>query len=346
MKVEKQPFGQVSGGKPVDLYILENDRGIEARITNYGGILVSLMVPDRAGKVEDVVLGFDNLEGYVQDNCFIGATIGRYANRIAKGTFTLDGKNYKLAINDGPNHLHGGVKGFNKVIWDAEPQQTADMVGIKLHYLSRDGEENYPGNLDCTVIYWLSNDNEIIIEYSATTDKATPVNLTNHSYFNLAGQGKGKILDHVLMLNADRYTVFDLTAIPTGEIAEVKNTPLDFRQPQAIGARISQVKGGYDHNYVLNQADGSLRLVAKVTEPLNGRTMEVHTTKPGMQFYSGNFLTNSIHGKSGKTYDKHYAFCLETQYFPDSPNQPQFPNSILRPGDRYYHKTVYSFSNK
>jgi aldose 1-epimerase len=346
MKIEQQLFGQVSEGKPVDLYILENDRGVAARITNYGGILVSLMVPDQAGKVEDVVLGFDNLEGYVQDDCFIGATIGRYANRIGKGTFILDGKKYKLALNDGPNHLHGGIKGFNKVIWDAEPQQAADMVGLKLHYLSRAGEENYPGNLDCTVIYWLSNGNEIIIEYSATTDKATPVNLTNHSYFNLAGQGKGKILDHVLMINADRYTVFDPTSIPTGEIAEVKNTPLDFRQPQAIGARINQVKGGYDHNYVLNQADGSLRLVARVNESLSGRTMEVHTTKPGMQFYSGNFLTNSIHGKSGKTYDKHCAFCLETQYFPDSPNQPQFPDSILRPGERYYHKMIYSFSNK
>jgi len=346
MKIEQQLFGQVSEGKPVDLYVLENDRGVEARITNYGGILVSLMVRDRAGKVEDVVLGFDHLEGYVRDDCFIGATIGRYANRIAKGIFVLDGKKYKLAINDGPNHLHGGIKGFNKVIWDAEPQQKADMVGVKLHYLSRDGEENYPGNLDCTVIYWLSNRNEIIIEYSATADKATPVNLTNHSYFNLAGQGKGKILDHVLMINADRYTVFDPTSIPTGEIAEVKNTPLDFRQPQAIGARINQVKGGYDHNYVLNQADGSLRLVARVHEPLSGRTMEVYTTKPGMQFYSGNFLTAAIHGKSGKTYDKHYAFCLETQYFPDSPNKPQFPDSILRPGDRYYHKTVYSFSNK
>jgi len=345
MKIEKQLFGQVSKGKPVDLYILENDQGVEARITNYGGILVSLIVPDRAGKVEDVVLGFDNLEDYIADNCFIGATIGRYANRIAKGVFVLDGKKYKLAINDGPNHLHGGIKGFNKVIWDAEPQQTADMVGLKLHYLSRAGEENYPGNLDCTVIYWLSDRNEIIIEYSATTDKATPVNLTNHSYFNLAGQGRGKILDQVLMINADRYTVFDPTSIPTGEIAEVKDTPLDFRQPQVIGARINQVKGGYDHNYVLNQADGSLRLVASVHEPLSGRTMEVHTTKPGMQFYSGNFLTDSIHGKSGKTYDKHYAFCLETQYYPDSPNQPQFPNSILRPGDKYYHKTVYSFSN-
>jgi len=216
---------------------------------------------------------------------------------------------------------------------------------LKLHYLSRDGEENYPGNLDCTVIYWLSNKNEIIIEYSATTDKATPVNLTNHSYFNLAGQGQGKILEQVLMINADCYTVFDPTSIPTGEIAEVKNTPLDFRQPQAIGARINQVRGGYDHNYVLNQADGSLRLIARVTEPFTGRTMEVYTTKPGMQFYSGNFLTDSIHGKSGKTYDKHYAFCLETQYYPDSPNQPQFPNSILRPGERYYHKTVYSFNN-
>jgi len=345
MKIKQQPFGQVSQGKPVDLYLLENDRGVKARITNYGGILVSLKVPDRAGKVEDVVLGFDNLEDYIADNCFIGATIGRYANRIAKGVFVLDGKKYKLAINDGPNHLHGGIKGFNKVIWDAEPQQTADMVGLKLHYLSRDGEENYPGNLDCTVIYWLSNKNEIIIEYSATTDKATPVNLTNHSYFNLAGQGQGKILDHVLMINADHYTVFDPTSIPTGEIIEVKNIPLDFRQPLAIGARINQVKGGYDHNYVLNQADGSLRLVASVHEPLSGRTMEVHTTKPGMQFYSGNFLTSAIHGKSGKTYDKHYAFCLETQYFPDSPNQPQFPNSILRPGERYYHKTVYSFSN-
>jgi len=345
MKIEQQPFGQVSKGKTVDLYILENDRGVEARITNYGGILVSLMVPDRAGKVEDVVLGFDHLEGYIADNCFIGATIGRYANRIGKGTFTLDGKKYKLAINDGPNHLHGGVKGFNKVIWDAEPLQAADMVGLKLHYLSRDGEENYPGNLDCTVIYWLSNKNEIIIEYSATTDKATPVNLTNHSYFNLAGQGQGKILEQVLMINADCYTVFDPTSIPTGEIAEVKNTPLDFRQPQAIGARINQVRGGYDHNYVLNQADGSLRLIARVTEPFTGRTMEVYTTKPGMQFYSGNFLTDSIHGKSGKTYDKHYAFCLETQYYPDSPNQPQFPNSILRPGERYYHKTVYSFNN-
>jgi len=346
MKIKQQPFGQVPKGKTVDLYLLENDRGVKAQITNYGGILVSLMVPDRAGKVEDVVLGFDHLEGYIADNCFIGATIGRYANRIAKGVFVLDGKKYKLAINDGPNHLHGGIKRFNKVIWDAEPRQTADMVGLKLHYLSRDGEENYPGNLDCTVIYWLSNKNEIIVEYSATTDKATPVNLTNHSYFNLAGQGQGKILDQVLMIDADRYTVFDPTSIPTGEIAEVKDTPLDFRQPQAIGAQINQVKGGYDHNYVLNQADGSLRLVASVHEPLSGRTMEVRTTKPGMQFYSGNFLTSAIHGKSGKTYDKHYAFCLETQYFPDSPNQPQFPNSIFRPGDKYYHKTVYSFSNK
>ncbi len=350
MGIKKEPFGTTRDGTPVDLYTLTNANGMSADITNYGGIVVRLYAPDRHGKLADVVLGYDKLADYIKATPYFGAIVGRYGNRIAKGRFTLDGVEYKLATNNMGNHLHGGLKGFDKVVWEAQPFQGNDAVGLKLTYLSKDGEEGYPGNLRCTVRYSLTNDNELRIDYEATTDKATPVNLTNHSYFNLAGAGNGDILGHELMLNADRFVPVDATLIPTGELRPVKGTPMDFTTPTAIGARVNQnyeqlkLGKGYDHCWVLNKNDAEMSLAARVYEPTTGRVMEVLTTEPAIQFYCGNFLDGSNVGKGGKVYRFRYGFCLETEHYPDSPNHPQFPSTILRPGQTYKTTTIYRFA--
>jgi aldose 1-epimerase len=350
MGIKKQSFGNMVDGTPVDLYTLTNANGVEARISNYGGTVVSLMVPDRNGAFEDVVLGFDTLEEYVEKSLYFGCIVGRYANRIAKGRFTLDGVEYTLAQNDGENHLHGGIKGFDKVVWEAKAVKGDEAVGLELTYLSKDGEEGYPGNLSVKVVYNLTNDDELRIEYFATTDGATVVNLTNHSYFDLAGGVSGDILDHELTIHADRFTPIDETLIPTGELRSVQGTPMDFCQAVAIGARIEQddeqliFGNGYDHNWVLDKPAGSLALAARVHEPTTGRVLEVYTTEPGIQFYAGNFLDGSITGKGGKVYERRCGFCLEAQHFPDSPNQPGFPSTVLRPGEEYAQTTVYKFS--
>jgi aldose 1-epimerase len=344
MTIGTESFGKTPDGQEVELYTLANTNGLKARITNYGAILVSLEVPDKNGKLADITLGFNKLEGYIPRHPYFGATVGRYANRIGGAKFKLNDLEYKLAANDGTNHLHGGIKGFDKVVWKAEyVLADSDGAKVKLSYLSKDGEEGYPGNLACTVTYTLTKDNELKIDYEAETDKATILNLTNHSYWNLAGQGNGDILGHELMLNADNYTPVDEGLIPTGEIKSVKDSPMDFTKPMTIGSRIGQVEGGYDHNYVLNNGGGSLALCAKVYEPTSGRTMEIHTVEPGVQFYTGNFLDGSITGKSGKVYKKHYGFCLETQHFPDSPNKPSFPTVALKPGEKYTTVTVHKF---
>jgi aldose 1-epimerase len=342
--VKKEPFGGLPDGTPVELYTLTNNKGLKARLMTYGAILVSLEVPDRNGTPGDITLGCDSLDGYLKVSPYFGAIVGRYGNRIAKGRFILDGVEYKLANNNGINHLHGGVKGFDKVIWTAEPVKEADAAGVRFSYLSRDGEEGYPGNLKVVVTYSLTNDNELRIAYEAETDKATPVNLTHHSYFNLAGQGD--ILGHELTLYADKYTPVDEGLIPMGEVLDVKGTPMDFTTPAAIGSRIAQVKGGYDHNYVLKSGGGALALAAGVYEPVTGRLMEISTTEPGIQFYSGNFLDGTITGKGGHVYPLHGGFCLETQHFPDSPNHPGFPSTILRPGQKLTSLTVHKFSTK
>ena len=348
MFVEKESFGKTPDGKWIDLYTLTNANHARVKITNYGGIVVSVIVPDREGSMGDVVLGFDHLDGYVGEHPYFGTIVGRYANRIAEGRFSLDGKGYKLAQNNGENHLHGGIRGFDKVAWKAEEIQREDAVGVALAYTSRDGEEGYPGNLSATVVYLLTQKNELRIDYEATTDKPTVVNLTNHSYFNL--RGSGDILGHELTINADRFTPIDQGLIPTGELRPVKGTPMDFTKPTAIGARIDQEDEqirfglGYDHNWVLNKEAGSLDLAARVYEPETGREMEVYTTEPGIQFYSGNFLDGSLTGKGGQVYEKRYGFCLETQHFPDSPNKPDFPSVVLRPGETYTQTTVYTFS--
>jgi aldose 1-epimerase len=346
-KMDKRSFGRTRTGASADLFTLKNSNGVEVGITNYGAIVTSIKCPDRAGKLADVVLGFDSLEGYLGDNPYFGAIVGRYGNRIAKGRFTLNGKEYKLATNNGPNHLHGGITGFNRVVWQAEP---AGDFTLKLTYVSKDGEEGYPGTLTSTVDYTLTEGNELKISYLATTDKDTIFNLTNHSYFNLAGEGSGDILGHRIRIHADRFTPVDATLIPTGELRPVAGTPFDFRQPHVIGERIDaadeQIKfgGGYDHNFVLNGAAGTLRPAARVVEPMTGRVLEVSTTEPGVQFYTGNFLDGTIKGKSGKPYQRRSGFCLETQHFPDSPNQPQFPSTTLKPGQRYQSTTVYKFT--
>ena len=343
MSIEKKAFGKTEDGKEVDLYTLTNDNDLKAQITNYGGIVTSLQVPDRDGNLGDIVSGYDSLEEYIKNNPYFGALIGRCGNRISKGKFTLNGVEYTLATNQDANHLHGGIKGFDKMVWDAEEMQTDEGPALKLTYLSKDGEEGYPGNLSCTVIYTLTNNNELKVSYKAETDKDTVVNLTHHSYFNLGGHDSGDTLGHELMINADNYTPVDEELIPTGQIKPVKDTPMDFTSPVAIGARIDQVQGGYDHNYVLNSSDGSLALAASVYEPKTGRVMEISTTEPGIQFYSGNFLDGSIKGKDA-VYNKHSAFCLETQHFPDAPNKPDFPSIVLRPGEKYTHLTVHKFS--
>lgn len=343
MSIIKSDFGKTKEGQPVDLYTLSNANGVTVKITNYGGIVTSLTVPDKNGQMDDVVLGFDSLDKYLEGHPYFGAIVGRYGNRIAKGKFTLNGTEYKLAANNGENHLHGGIKGFDKVVWNAEIVKKENEVAIKLSYLSKDGEEGYPGNLSVVVIYTLTNDNELKILYEAETDKPTPINLTHHSYFNLKGAGNGNILGHLMTFAADRFTPVDEGLIPTGELRSVKDTPMDFTVSKAIGERIDRVKGGYDHNYVLNDWDGSLRQAAKVVEPASGRVMEVWTTEPGLQFYTGNFLDGTITGKNSKVYHKHYGFCLETQHFPDSPNKPEFPSTILEPGEKYTHTTIYRF---
>ncbi len=350
LSVRKQDFGTTADGEAVELYTLTNSNGLKAKIMTYGGIVVSLEVPDMNGKIADVVLGYETLSGYVSNNPYFGAIVGRYANRIANGGFTLDGTRYKLAKNNGENHLHGGIKGFDKVVWSAESFKKEDAAGLKLTYLSKDGEEGYPGNLICTVTYTLTNDNELKISFDALTDKPTVVNLSHHSYFNLAGQGVGDILGHRLMINADTFTPVDAGLIPTGELRSVKGTPMDFTRPAAIGARINeddqQLKygGGYDHNWVLNKTDDALALAVRAYEPTTGRVMEVYTTEPGIQFYAGNFLDGSITGKDNKIYKHRYGFCLEPQHFPDSPNKPNFPSVVLRPDQKYTHITVYKFS--
>lgn len=341
--VTKKPFGKTTDGAAVDLYVLKSEK-LEAAITNYGGRVVSLKVPDRAGKSADIVLGFDNLDGYLKENPYFGALVGRYGNRIAHGKFKLNGHEYTLVRNNGENHLHGGTRGFDKRVWTA----TSQLDGLVLSYLSKDGEEGYPGNLTVTVKYTLSG-NELKIDYQAETDKDTLLNVTNHSYFNLAGQGEGDVLKHRVTIKADRFTPVDKTLIPTGELRNVQGTPFDFRTPHAIGERIGQddeqirFGGGYDHNWVLNSQGGALSLAARVEEPTTGRVMEVLTTQPGMQFYTGNFLDGAITGKSGKVYKRRFAFCMETQRYPDSPNHPAFPTTVLKPRDIYRTTTVFRF---
>lgn len=345
--IEKSSFGNTREGLPVDLYVLKNSRGLVAKVTNYGGIVTELHVPDRDGKLTDVVLGFDDLEGYLQGHPYFGAIVGRVANRIASGRFTLNGVTYKLAVNNGPNHLHGGIKGFDKAVWEAEPVVAEDGAAVKFSYLSKDGEEGYPGNLSVSVLYTLTDNSELRLDYTATTDQDTPVNLCNHSYFNLAGPENDNILSHVLTLNADRHTPVDDARIPTGEIAPVAGTPLDFTQPTPIGARINEVgnhPAGYDQNYVLNGGGGKLDLVGRVLEPVSGRMMEVFSTEPGVQFYTANYLDDTLKGKKGVTYKQHHGFCLETQHFPDSVNHPNFPSTILKPGQTYRQTTVHRFT--
>jgi len=347
---KRESFGKTGDGQAVDIYTLKNRRGAEARITTYGGAVVSLTMPDRAGKFDDVLLGFDDLEGYQKTTTYIGSLVGRYANRIAKGRFTLNGKEYTLATNNGENHLHGGVRGFDKVVWKARPLPARGGQALELTYLSKDGEEGYPGNLTVRVVYTLTDANELKIDYYATTDKDTVVNLTNHNYYNLAGQGNGDILGHLLTINASRFTPTDAGAIPTGELRAVRGTPFDFTRPTSIGARIEQdeeqlkLGKGYDHNFVVNGRAGVLRLAARVTEPTTGRVMETWTTEPGVQLYTGNYLDGSDVGKGGKPYRHRSGFCLETQHYPDSPNRPEFPSTVLRKGARFRSTTVYKFS--
>jgi aldose 1-epimerase len=346
MEITREVFGSLPDGPAVDIYTLKNTAGLEARIMTYGATLVSLRVPNRGGVFADVNLGFDTLAGYLGTHPYFGVIVGRYANRIAKARFTLDGVEYRLAPNSNGNTLHGGLRGFDKVVWTAEALQVADGVGLRLAYLGKDGEEGYPGNLAVTVVYMLTNTNELRISYEAMTDKKTPVNLTNHAYWNLKGEGNGDILGHILRLEADRITGVDsaVNLIPTGEILPVAGTPFDFTSPHAIGERIAQVEGGYDHNFVLKGCSGLIGLAARVEEPGSGRILEIWTDQPAIQLYTGNFLDGTVAGKGGKAYRKHYGFCLETQHFPDSPNHPNFPSTILEPGKTYRTTTVHKFS--
>src|SRR5438552_832433 len=349
--VTRERFGTTDCGEAVSVFTLKNAHGMALRVTDYGGIILTLLVPDKNGRFEDVGLGYDSLAGYVRSSPYFGALIGRYGNRISHGRFTLDGQTYTLAQNNGPNHLHGGVRGFDKVVWAVTPFEHPDSVGLVLRYTSPDGEEGYPGTLRTTVTYTLTSRDELIFDYFATTDRATPVNLTQHSYFNLAGDGKGDILGHVVTLNADRFTPVDSTLIPTGELKSVAGTPFDFRTPTPIGARIDQddvqlrYGPGYDHNFVLNKAGDAHdpTFAARVYEPASGRVMEIYTTEPGFQFYSGNFLDGTLHGKGGVVYRRRYGFAMETQHYPDSPNKPTFPSTTLRPGESYHSRTIYKF---
>src|SRR5262245_9630153 len=349
--VKKEAFG-TADGQPVDLYTLTNSHGMEVRAMTYGGIILSLRVPDRNGKLDDVVLGFDKLEPYFENKAYFGAIIGRYGNRIGGAKFKLNGVEYNLAKNAAPNTLHGGWKGFNKANWQAKSFENSKGVGVVFSYLSKDGEEGYPGNLNTTVTYTLTDKNEIIFDYDATTDKATVLNLTEHSYFNLAGEGKGDILNHEVMINAGRFTPVDESVIPTGELRSVKGTPLDFTKSTAVGLRINDkyeqliIGHGYDHSFVIDRKNDGLALAARVYEPSSGRVMEVYTTQPAVQFYTSNYLDRTIVGKNGHAYPKNGALCLETQHFPDSPNHPDFPTTVLQPGQTFRSTTVYKFSSK
>jgi aldose 1-epimerase len=337
--VQQADWGE-SDGKKVYLYTLTNTNGAQVKISNYGGIITSWVTADSKGNKSSIVLGFNELKGYLAPPPFFGATVGRYGNRIANAKFTLNGKTYKLAANNGKNSLHGGLKGFDKMVWDAAP--LADNTpSVTLSYLSKDGEEGYPGNLKVSITFSLSDDNELKIDYNAETDKATPVNLTNHSYFNLTGDPGNTILNHSVMIDADRYTPVDKTLIPTGELKPVKGTPFDFTTAHKVGERIDQVEGGYDHNFVLNKKGTSISKVATVTDSVSGRRLEVYTDQPGIQFYTGNFLDGSIKTDDGTPIPKHGGLCLETQHFPDSPNKPAFPSTILKPGEKYHTTTTY-----
>ena len=342
-------FGRTPDGEAVERYTLTNATGMQVRAITYGAIIQAIWVPDRSGHLADVTLGYDSLQGYLTSSPYFGAVVGRYANRIDRGRFTLDGRTYRLATNDGPNHLHGGVKGYDKVVWGARSFQQGDTVGVRFERTSPDGEEGYPGRLRVSVSYTLMPENKLVVDYRATTDRATPVNLSQHSYFNLAGEGSGDVLGHLLTIDADRYTPVDSTQIPTGELASVSGTPFDFRSPTAIGARIAEWQPqlrygkGYDHNFVLNRSGPGLVHAVHVLEPRTGRTLDIATTEPGLQFYSGNFLDGMMTGKSGHVYRHRSALVLETQHFPDSPNHPNFPPTILRPGEEYRSMTVFAF---
>jgi aldose 1-epimerase len=351
--VTKESFGTTSAGESIDIYTLKNANGVETRITNYGGIVVSLKIPDRNNKFDDVVLGFSDLKSYLtKNNPYFGAIIGRYGNRIGKARFKLKGVEYKLAANNGENHLHGGLKGFDKVIWTGRSMSTRSGPAVVLTYTSKDGEEGYPGNLRVTVTYTLTTKNELKIDYSATTNKDTVINLTHHSYFNLLGEGNGNVLNHQVQINANSFVPTDATSIPTGELKKVANTPFDFLRANQIGARINQddeqlkFGNGYDHTWVINGRPGTLRLAGGAYESTTGRVMEVWTTEPGMQFYTGNFLDGSLTGKSGKPYERRSGFCFETQHYPDSPNQPSFPTTTLKRGATYRSTTIYRFIAK
>lgn len=353
--ISSTSFGTVEG-QPVDQYTLSNKNGIEVKILTYGAIIQSLMAPDRDGKLANIVLGFDNIDDYVAKSPYFGALVGRYANRIAKGAFTLDGKSYKLAINNDPNTLHGGVKGFDKQLYSGKESKAGDGVSLELSRTSPDGEEGYPGALTYSVTYTLTDKDELRMEYKATTDKTTVINLSNHSYFNLAGEGSGSVFDHTLQLNASNYTPVDETLIPTGEIAPVAGTPFDFTTAKLIGRDIRDgsdaqivIGRGYDHNFVLDRPKGdvtSLQTAARVVDPASGRVLEMHTTQPGIQFYSGNFLDGTFAGTSGKVYRQGDAFALETQHFPDSPNQPSFPTTVLKAGETFQSTSVWTFSTE
>ncbi|MBA24911.1 MAG: galactose-1-epimerase [Candidatus Marinimicrobia bacterium] len=348
----EEDYGVLDNGILIKQYIFENDNQMKVKIINYGAIVVSIEVPDKKGKINDVVLGYDSIDGYVQDPSYFGAIVGRVGNRISKGKFSLDGKDYALAINNNENHLHGGIQGFNKKVWTPEITESNGLPALKLTYLSPDGEEGYPGNLNLEVTYTISNKNELIIDYFGTTDKATILNPTNHSYFNLSGAGNGDILDHVLKINADYFTPVDKGLIPLGNHESVLGTPMDFLNPKKIGERINnddnqlKVGLGYDHNWVFNNWDGTLKLGVTLFEPESGRFMEVFTTEPGVQFYSGNFLDGTNIGKNQKAYQYRSALCLETDHFPDSQNNSNFPSVVLRPGEEYKQKTIYQFSTK
>ena len=345
----QEPFGAAPDGRPIDLVTLRNTNGIEVRLMTYGGTILSLETPDRDGVLDDIVLGFDTAEPYFTKSPYFGSIIGRYGNRIGNARFTLDGVVHSLSVNDGINHLHGGAQGWDKVVWQGEPFQNADGVGVVLRHTSPDGDQGYPGTVTATVTYWLRTDNSLVIDYEATTDKATVVNLTHHSYFNLAGAQADDILGHELMIAAERYTPVGPGLIPTGELAPVEGTPFDFRTPHAIGARIDaddpqlSLGQGYDHNWVIGRVSPEPALVARVVEPVTGRTLEVESTEPGLQFYAGNFLDGTIVGKGGRVYGHRSGFCLEPQHYPDSPNQPEFPSPVLRPGETYRSRTVLRF---
>lgn len=351
-RISMQPFGKTPDGHEVSLYTLSNKAGMQVSITNYGGIITSIKVPDRNKHFDDIVLGFDNLDGYTSKNPYFGATIGRYANRIANGTFTLDGKTYHIPTNEGTNALHGGTVGFNKRVWTPKEVSTSAGPALELHYLSPDGEMGFPGDLSVTVRFSLNDKNELRLEYMATTDKPTVLNLTNHSYFNLSGQGNGTILHDKVMLAADNFTPVDKDLIPTGQIKSVAGTPFDFLKPMVIGSRINEdneqlkLAKGYDQNWVLNNKGESIALAAKVEDPHSGRVLEVLTNQPGIQFYTGNQLDGSIHGKGGNAYPRNGALCLETQHFPDSPNHPNFPSTVLRPGQKFDRTTIFRFSTE